>query len=164
LEILSRAQASKLGKEVRLVGEGTNEIVTVDEVYRQAEEHGMDVVVVSDQSTPAVVRIQDFRKLEYERNKARKAQKAKSRNQELKEIQMKVNISDHDLETKMNNVRRFLERGDKVKLLVRLKGRERENPERAQQLIKRVSDAIDCKVSRVPGPMSIAILEPEKKV
>jgi len=77
---------------------------------------------------------------------------------------MKVNISDHDLETKMNNVRRFLERGDKVKLLVRLKGRERENPERAQQLIKRVSDAIDCKVSRVPGPMSIAILEPEKKV
>jgi translation initiation factor IF-3 len=164
LEIISRAQGLKLGPEVRLVSDkGGNEIVKIEAVFDKAEEDGMDVVCVSDESKPAVVRIQDFRKLEYERNKQRKAQKAKNRAQELKEIQFKVNISDHDLQTKTNNIRRFLERGDKVKILVRLKGRERENPARAQELIKRVSDSLDCKVSRVPGPMSVAILEPEKK-
>ena len=164
MEIISRAQGLKLGPEVRLVSDkGGNEIVKIEAVFDKAEEDGMDVVCVSDESKPAVVRIQDFRKLEYERNKQRKAQKAKNRAQELKEIQFKVNISDHDLQTKTNNIRRFLERGDKVKILVRLKGRERENPARAQELIKRVSDSLDCKVSRVPGPMSVAILEPEKK-
>lgn len=164
MEIISRAQGQKLGPEVRLVGDnGTNEIVQINAVFDTAEDAGMDVVCVSDQSKPAVVRIQDYRKLEYERNKARKAQKAKNRSQELKEIQLKVNISDHDLETKTNNIRRFLARGDKVKIMVRLKGRERENPARAQELIKRVAESVECKMSRLPGPMSVAILEPEKK-
>ena len=144
---------------VRLVGEGSNEIVPTEMALRQADEAGLDLVVVSDKSDPPVVRIQDFKKLEYEKKKEKKKHVASS---ELKEIQLKVNISDHDLTTKINAIRRFLERGDKVKVTVRLKGRERESPERAQALIGRVATAVECKMSRLPGPITIAILEPIK--
>lgn len=163
MEILTRAKARSI-KEVRLVGAAETKIVTMEEVFREAEDKGLDVVCVSDQTVPVVVRLQDFKKLEYEKAKQRKLQKAKNRTSELKEIQLKVNISDHDLETKTNNIRKFLDRGDKVKIMVRLKGRERESPQRAQALIDRVAGSVTCRVSRLPGPMTMAILEPEKKV
>lgn len=159
MDVLTRALARSFPK-VRLVGEGSNEIVPTEFALRQADEQGLDLVIVSDKSDPPVVRIQDFKKLEYEKKKAKKKQAPSS---ELKEIQLKVNISDHDLETKISAMRRFLERGDKVKVTVRLKGRERESPQRAQELINRVSKAVECRVSRLPGPMTIAILEPTKE-
>lgn len=160
MDVLTRALARSFPR-VRLVGEGSNEIVPTEMALRQADEQGLDLVIVSDKSDPPVVRIQDFKKLEYEKKKAKKKQATSS---ELKEIQLKVNISDHDLETKINAIKRFLERGDKVKVTVRLKGRERESPQRAQELINRVSGAVECRVSRLPGPMTIAILEPAKEV
>ena len=158
MDTLTRANARSVPR-VRLVGEGTNEIVPTDVALRQAEDAGLDLVIVSDKSDPPVVRIQDFKKLEYEKKKAKKTN---TKTSELKEIQLKVNISDHDLETKISAIKRFLERGDKVKLTVRLKGRERESPERAQALIKRVAEVVECKVSKLPGPMTIAILEANK--
>ncbi len=158
MDIFTRAMARSVPR-VRLVGEGTNEIVTADFALRQADEQGLDLVIVSDKSDPPVVRIQDFKKLEYEKKKARQQ---KTKTSELKEIQLKVNISDHDLQTKVNAVKRFLERGDKVKITVRLKGRERETPERAQHLINKVSEMVECKMTRLPGPVSIAILEAAK--
>jgi translation initiation factor IF-3 len=138
LDILTRAMARQVPR-VRLVGESTNEIVPTEMALRQADDMGLDLVIVSDKSDPPVVRIQDFKKLEYERKKAKQG---KTRTSELKEIQLKVNISDHDLQTKIGAVKRFLERGDKVKLMVRLKGREREAPERAQALIHKVAEAV----------------------
>lgn len=157
MDIMTRALARTYPK-VRLVGEGSNEIVNTDFALQQAEEAGLDLVVVSDKSDPPVVRIQDYKKLEYERKKARQN---KTKSSELKEIQLKVNISDHDLQTKINNINKFIERGDKVKVTVRLKGRERDTPERAHQLVARVTEAvIPCKVSKVPGPIAIALLEP----
>ena len=160
MDVLTRALARSFPK-VRLVGDSTNEIVPTEMALRLADEQGLDLVIVSDKSDPPVVRIQDFKKLEYEKKKAKKKQATSS---ELKEIQLKVNISGHDLDTKINAIRRFLERGDKVKVTVRLKGRERESPQRAQELINRVSGAVECRVSRLPGPMTIAILEPAKEV
>jgi translation initiation factor IF-3 len=158
LQILKRSDARNYSK-VRLVGEGRNDIVTIDQVFREADEVGLDVVIVGDTTDPPVVRIQDYKKLEYEKKKAKSKQ---ARTSELKEIQLKVNISDHDLATKVSAIERFLARGDKVKLSVRLKGRERENPERAQQLLDKVATQVSCKMSRVPGPIGIAILEAVK--
>ena len=158
MDIFTRAMARSVTR-VRLVGEGFNDIVPADMALRQADEQGLDLVIVSDKSDPPVVRIQDYKKLEYEKKKARQT---KGKTSELKEIQLKVNISDHDLLTKVSAIKRFLERGDKVKLTVRLKGREREAPERAQMLITRVSQLVECKVSKLPGPMTIAILEANK--
>ena len=158
MEILDRASAMqhRLNK-VRFVGEGVNEIIHISDAFTRAEDMGLDLVLVSDEVKPPVVRVQDFKKLEYEKKKAKKATKQTST---LKEIQFKVNISDHDLETKGSKIEKFLERGDKVKISVRLKGRERENPERALELVKRVGAMIDCKFSLIPGPVASGILEP----
>jgi translation initiation factor IF-3 len=158
LEVINRTN-SRQYPQVRLVGEEVNEIVPVSEALRRAEEEGLDLCLVSDKSTPPVVRLQDFKKLLYEQKKAKSKQQKSS---ELKEIQLKINISDHDLQTKIGNITKFLERGDKVKVIVRLRGRERESPERARALLERVTSVVKCKVSMVPGPITIALLEPVK--
>lgn len=161
MQVLDRAAISKMQK-VRLVGKDANEIVNAIEALMRAEDIGMDLVLVSDQVEPPVVRIQDYKKIQYEKKKAKKT--GSQRKSALKEIQFKANISDHDFEVKMNRIKAFIERGDKVKVIVRLKGRERETPERALAIIDRVaSTAEGCKVSKVPGPMAIAILEPVSK-
>ncbi len=157
MEVISRATAHKLSK-VRMVGKGINEIVHITEALEKAEVDGLDLVLVSDEVQPPVVRIQDFKKIEYERKKARKVHKPSM----LKEIQFKVNISDHDLQTKIAKINSLLNQGDKVKISVRLKGRERETPERAEALIDRVGQGVTCKFSKIPGPIPSAILEPAK--
>ena len=142
-----------------MVGNGLNEIVHISEAFGRAEDLGLDLVLVSTDVKPPVVRIQDFKKIEYEKKKARKASKQVS---SLKEVQFKINISDHDLATKISRIEKFLQRGDKVKISVRLKGRERENPARADELINRVETSVECKANKIPGPMAVSILEPFK--
>jgi translation initiation factor IF-3 len=157
LQVINRVAARNYTK-VRLVGEETNEIVSVLEALSRAEEVGLDLVMISDKGDFPVMRVQDFKKVQYELKKAKKKQIV----QELKEIQLKLNIADHDFQTKINAIDKFLGRGDKVKVVVRLKGRERENPERARQLLDRVITNVKCKPNYVPGPITMAILEPVK--
>ena len=159
MEILTKGKASKLNK-VRMVGRGLNKIIHISQALEEAEGQGLDLVLVSEEVVPPVVRIQDFKKIEYEKKKARKASRQVSI---LKEIQLKVNISEHDLATKLNHIAKFLGRGDKVKVSVRLKGREKETPERAHDLIHKIGEASECKVSKISGPIAMAILEPLKK-
>ena len=158
MHILTRSDAQQVRK-VRLVGEGVNHIVPTEDALDQSEDEGLDLVCVSDKSDPIVVRIMDYKKALYEQKKARSN---RQRSSELKEIQLKVNISDHDLSTKLNAIERFLKRGDKVKVMVRMRGRERENPERARALLAKVAEKVPCKMSKLPGPMTIAILEAQK--
>ncbi|MFK7873776.1 MAG: translation initiation factor IF-3 [Oligoflexales bacterium] len=158
MEIVDRARAQQLDK-VRLVGESQNEIIQIQDAMSRARDMGLDLVLISADVKPPVVRIQDLKKVEYERKKARKIGRHVST---MKEIQFKVNISDHDLSTKISRIEKFLERGDKVKVLVRLKGRERENPDRAVALVEKVAESVECKMSRVAGHMVTAILEPVK--
>ena len=159
MENINRFTARKLG-EVRLVGKGSNEITTAIEAFEKADAQGLDLILVSKDVTPPVVRIQDQKKIEYEKKKARKASKQTS---SLKEVQFKINISDHDLSTKINNIEKFLSRGDKVKISVKLKGRERDNPQRAKELLKKVIESCDAKSSFLSGPIAMAMLEPVKK-
>jgi translation initiation factor IF-3 len=157
LQVINRAAARNYTK-VRLVGNDSNEIVSVLEALSRAEEAGLDLVMISANGDFPVMRVQDFKKVQYELKKAKKKQIV----QELKEIQLKLNIADHDFQTKLNAIDKFLDRGDKVKVVVRLKGRERENPERARQLLDRVISNVKCKPNYVPGPITMAILEPTK--
>lgn len=151
--------------QVRLVGENFNSIVSATEAWNQAEKQGLDLVLVStEDAVPPVVKIEDFKKILFEKKKARASQKSqtKKRKVDLKEVQFKANISDHDLQTKVNSINKFLERGDKVKITVRLKGRERENPERADEIISKVHGLVTqtCRFTKVPGPIAMALLEP----
>ena len=157
MQVINRAAARNYTK-VRLVGNDSNEIVSVLEALSRAEEAGLDLVMISANGDFPVMRVQDFKKVQYELKKAKKKQIV----QELKEIQLKLNIADHDFQTKLNAIDKFLDRGDKVKVVVRLKGRERENPERARQLLDRVISNVKCKPNYVPGPITMAILEPTK--
>ena len=157
MQVINRAAARNYTK-VRLVGEETNEIVSVLEALSRAEELGHDLVMISDKGDFPVMRVQDFKKVQYELKKSKKKQIV----QELKEIQLKLNIAENDFQTKLNAIEKFLGRGDKVKIVVRLKGRERENPERARTLLEKVITNVKCKASHVPGPITMAILEPIK--
>ena len=158
MELINRANLHKFSA-VRMVGEGRNEIIPVSRALEESEARGLDLVLVGSDTTPPVVRIQDVKKIAYERKKARKGA---SSSPSLKEVQFKVNISQHDLDTKLGRIQKFLDRGDKVKVIIRTKGRERENPERPRELLERVQEGLSCKVTRLPGPMAAAILEPLK--
>ncbi len=157
MQVINRAAARSYTK-VRLVGEEANEIISVLEALSRADEAGLDLVMISDKGDFPVMRLQDFKKVQYETKKAKKKQIV----QELKEIQLKLNIAEHDLQTKMGAIDKFLARGDKVKVVVRLRGRERESPERARALLEKVITTIKCKASYVPGPITMAILESAK--
>ena len=156
MEILTRATARRF-PQVRLVLGKNNEIVPTEHAFAQAEEAGLDLVMVSDKSTPPVVRIQDFKKIQYEQKKSR--QKKIPTNLQ-KEMQFKLNISDHDMQTKISAIQRFLDKGNKVKVMVRLKGRERDSYDRVQELLNRVCAQVECKQSQLPGQATVVILEP----
>lgn len=155
MQVITRALARNF-KTLRLVSEAGNEVVSVMDALARAEEAGLDLCLISDKGDVPVAKIQDFKKIQYELKKSKKKQVV----QELKEIQLKPNIADHDFVTKINAVEKFLGRGDKVKIVVRLRGRERENPERARIVLERMINSVKCKASYVPGPITMAILEP----
>ncbi len=155
MQVLDRVLIRNYPK-VRLVGKDSNEVLTGMEALERALDEGLDLVLVNPDVTPPVVRIKDQKKEEYEKKKSRKPTKKI----ETKEIRFQTNISDHDLGTKLKAIEKFLEKGNKVKISVRLKGRERENPQRAHDIIDRVIAAVQCKASKVPGPFAMAILEP----
>lgn len=155
MQIIVTGDLAKL-KNVRLVGKGSNELVSAYEAYRRAEEAGLDLILVSDQGESPVVKIEDFNKIQFEKKKQKKAQKTVK--SDTKEIRFKANISDHDFDTKLKSIIKFLERGDKVKVSVRLK--RREMPEKARAIIDKIATSIDCKKSIVPGRGDMINLEP----
>ncbi len=156
MEILTRVMARRY-PQVRLVLGKSNEIVPTEHAFAKAEEAGLDLVVVSDKSSPPVVRIQDLKKIQYEQKKSR--QKKGATNLQ-KEMQFKLNISAHDMQTKLSAIQRFLNKGNKVKVMVRLKGRERDSHDRVRDLLNRVCEQVECKRSHLPGQTTVVILEP----
>ena len=109
--------------ELRIVGEGIeSKITTMTEARKMAEYMELDLIEINPTSNPPVVKIASYEKLMYELKKA--AKKNKQSAKPLKEIQLSVNITDHDLQTKANNAKKFIENGSKVKVTLTMKGRE----------------------------------------
>ncbi|MFN7175370.1 MAG: translation initiation factor IF-3 [Thermaurantiacus sp.] len=110
------------------------------EARAMAEEAGLDLVEVSPNADPPVCKFLDVGRYKYEvqkkANLARKTQKV----QEIKEIKMRPNIDDHDYETKMKSVRKFIDEGDKVKITLRFRGRELAHGQLGLKLLERVKD------------------------
>lgn len=139
--------------------------MSINDALLAAEEAGLDLVEISPNATPPVVKILDLGKLKYANQKkaaeARKNQKVI----EIKEIKMRPNIDDHDYETKMKAVRRFFEEGDKVKLTLRFRGREMAHMELGMQLLNKVREetAAIAKVEaepRLEGRQMMMVLAP----
>lgn len=99
-------------------------VMSIYEARKTAEDLGYDLVEVAPNSVPPVCRIMDFGKYKYEQSKKSHAQKLHQKGTHLKEVKFRPYTSEHDLEVKLRNVRRFLEEGNKVKITVMFRGRE----------------------------------------
>jgi translation initiation factor IF-3 len=113
----------KIGGNVRIVGEGIeSKVVTMSEARKIAEDMELDLVEIQGKSDVPIVRVCNYEKMLYELKKA--AKKNKQQVKPLKEIQLSVNIAKHDLETKANNAKKFIEDGSRVRVTLAMKGRE----------------------------------------
>lgn len=106
------------------------------DAFALATEKKLDLVKIAPQATPPVCKIMDFGKFRYEQQKRDKEAKKKQKQVVLKEVRLSLKIEKHDLETKMKNAQRFLEEGDKVKVALRLKGREMSNTAMAREVVE----------------------------
>lgn len=103
-----------------------------------AEEKGLDLIVVSPAQDPPVAKILDYGKYKFEAEKRAKDAKKKQQAPEVKEVKMRYKIDKHDYQVKLKNIKKFLAEGDKVKIVVMLKGREVQHSHLALDLINRI--------------------------
>nr|WP_255351650.1 translation initiation factor IF-3 [Brachybacterium sp. SW0106-09] len=130
--------------KVLLVGPNGEQVgeVRVEDALRLAQEADLDLVEVAPGANPPVARLMDYGKYKYEANlKAREARKNQA-NTVQKEIRMGLKIDTHDYETKRRNVEKFLDGGDKVKVIIRFRGREQSRPERGVKLLQRMAEDV----------------------
>jgi translation initiation factor IF-3 len=128
-------------------------IVPVEEARKAAQEAGLDLVEVASEARPIVVRIMDWGKHRFEANKkAREARKKESR-VAVKQVKLRPNIDEHDLQTKLNHARRFLGAGDKVKVTIMFRGRDLRRPENGRKLLQKVIAIMEdvAAVETAPG-------------
>ncbi|MEI6485491.1 MAG: translation initiation factor IF-3 [Sphingomonadales bacterium] len=130
-----------------------------------AQEAGLNLVEVSPGADPPVCKILDVGKFKYEAQKKAAAARKNQKTQEIKEIKMRPNIDEHDYQTKMKAISRFLEEGDKVKLTLRFRGRELSHGELGLKLLERVRDdtAEVAKVEQLPrleGRQMLMVIAP----
>ena len=113
-------------KEVRLIGEDGSQlgIVSINEAMSKAEEAGKDLVLIAPTANPPVCKIIDYNKYKYEAARKDKEAKKKQKTIEIKEVRLSPNIDTNDLNTKIGAARKFLEKGNKVKVSLRFRGRE----------------------------------------
>ena len=104
-------------------------VVSTEEALRMAEEQGLDLLAVSEDTVPPVCKIVDFGHFKYEQQKKEKLSKKGSKNQSTKELKFSPKISDHDYQTRLSHGRKFLEKGHKIKMTIFFKGREFHHPE-----------------------------------
>ena len=109
------------------------------EALRLANEYGIDLVEISPTAKPPLCRIMDFGKYKYDQEKKKKEQKKHQVQTKLKEVKFRVNVGDHDYDTKMRNLRKFIEHGDRVKVSLMFRGRENAHRELGFELMKRVT-------------------------
>ena len=151
--------------KVRVIDENGENlgILFTREAIEQAAEVGLDLVEVSPTADPPVCKYLDIGKFKYEAQK--KANLAR-KTQRTQEIKMRPNIDDHDYDTKMRSIHKFIEEGDKVKVTLRFRGRELSHQQLGMQLLQRVAEetAENAKVEAYPrmeGRQMLMVLSPK---
>ncbi|GLK43607.1 translation initiation factor IF-3 [Novosphingobium resinovorum] len=154
--------------KVRVIDhEGENlGVMYTRQAIEQAAEVGLDLVEVSPNADPPVCKFLDVGKYRYEAQKKANAARKTQKTQEIKEIKMRPNIDDHDYDTKMRNVVRFIEDGDKVKVTLRFRGRELSHQQLGMDLLRRVQQDVEeiAKIEAYPrmeGRQMLMVLSPK---
>ena len=155
-------------KEVRLVGAEGEQIglKPIREALQMAIDLNLDLVNVAPQAKPPVCRIMDYGKFRYEQQKKEKEARKNQKIVDIKEVWFRSNIEEHDYQTKLRNVVKFLKDGDKVKCSVRYRGREIAHAAIGQRILERVKVEVEelCTIERQPkleGRSMIMILAPK---
>jgi translation initiation factor IF-3 len=150
---------------IRLIGaEGeAHGIVPTSQALEMAREAGLDLVEVAANERPPVCKIMDYGKYKYAQSK--KAHQ-KTHQQKLKEIRVRPKTGDHDIDTKIQQAKKFLEHNDKVQVNVLFRGREMQHIEEGQRVMNQVMEALAdfCKVespARMEGKRMVALLAPK---
>ena len=129
--------------QVRLVGNGEAQVLSTYEAIKLANNEGKDLILITENGDTPIVRIEEYNKFLYNLEKKLKEQKKNSSQSELKEIQLSCEIADNDLNTKAKKALEFLDRGDKVKCLIQLKGRQNAMPERGELVMLRFATLLE---------------------
>ena len=117
--------------QVRLIGPSGEQlgIVSSEEANLKAREYDLDLVMIAPEAKPPVCKIMDYGKHKFDQLKKLKDQKRNQKMAKLKEMSLSMTISEHDLQTKANQVKKFLEEGSKVKVNIRMSGRMQARPQ-----------------------------------
>ena len=109
-----------------------------------ADYAGFDLVLINENANPPVCKLMDYKKYKYEKKKKQKENDKKQRESsfEVKEYRLSVTIDKHDFDTKMNNAKKHLEKGNKIKASIRFKGRQLAHTELGEEVLRRFADAL----------------------
>lgn len=156
-------------REVRVIGADGEQlgIMTSKDAYMMAKEKDLDLIKIAPTATPPVVKIADFGKYRYEMMRKEKEAKRNQRVTELKEIRMTPNIDQNDLNTKLSAARKFLEKGNKVKVALRFRGREMSRMNQSKYILDDFAEqlkdiAILDKPAKVEGRNMAIVISPKK--
>lgn len=156
-------------REVRLVGPEGEQIgvVAFRDAMQRAVDANLDLVNVAPTAKPPVCRIMDYGKFRYEQQKKEKENRKNQKVVELKEVRFSATIDEHDYQTKLRNVVKFINDQDKVKCSIRFRGREIMHASVGQKVLERVAEevkdiAVQERRPKLEGRSMIMILAPNK--
>lgn len=157
-------------KEVRVIdSDGTQlGVMSLEDAMQLSIDRKLDLVNISPTANPPVCKILDYGKYRYELQKKEKEARKKQKTTQIKEIRLSTFIEEHDLMVKANNTIKFLKEGDKVKVSLRFRGRERDYVHVGQKAMKRFAEAVSDvgsieKAPAVEGRSMIMILAPKNE-
>jgi translation initiation factor IF-3 len=130
--------------EVRVLGSDGSQlgVMPTADAMKIADDEGLDLVEVSPTAKPPVCKVMDYGKYKYEQQKKAQETKKKQTKVIVKEIKLRPNTDSHDIEFKMNHVRRFLENKDKAKITIQFRGREMAHMDRARENLKKIIEML----------------------
>lgn len=139
--------------KVRVITESGEQlgILTLHEALQMAQEQALDLVEIVPTAVPPVCKIIDYGKFRYDQTKREKESKKSQHQVKVKELKISPNISEHDLEVKVRQAKKFLEDGNKVKMSCVFRGREMMHPEFGDRLLAKVTQDLD-EVSAIEAP------------
>ena len=156
-------------KEVRVIGENGDQlgIMSSRDAQKLADDAGLDLVKIAPTATPPVCRIVDYGKFKYEQIRKEKEAKKKQQVTEIKEIRLSPNIDTYDLNTKTNAIRKFIEKGNKVKVTLRFRGREMAHMAQSKHILDDLAEslsevAVVEKAPKVEGRSMIMFLSKKR--
>ena len=143
-------------REVRLIGANGEQlgIMSARDAQKHAMEAGLDLVKIAPTAKPPVCKIIDYGKYKYELARKEKEAKKKQKTIEIKEVRLSPNIEENDLNTKVNNARKFLTKGNKVKVTLRFRGREMAHMQSSKYILDKFAEILS----------DIAVVEKAPKV